>query len=149
MTHYTVDGWRVKQCEVKSSVARSPRMSLSLFANMEGLEGGAEGGGGGRGLGRRGESRSQSNCPTLDNRRRSSAANERRRRPRRLRLSSGTAAAAVACLLVVLLSSPTTVSAANMMAENLREKMHTDYLSGDAGEHSAQVTLEIARVSRL
>ena len=112
-------------------------MSLSLFANMEGLEGGAEGGGGGRGLGRRGESRSQSNCPTLDNRR-SSAANERRRR----RLSSGTAAAAsVTCLLVALLSSPTAVSAANMMAENLREKMHTDYLSGDAGEHSAKATL--------
>ena len=86
-------------------------LSLSLFANMEGLEG-------------LGESRSQSNCPTLDNER-----GQRPKRPR-LRLSSGIA---VACLLVVSLSS---VSSANMLAENLRERMHTDYLSGDAGEHS-------------
>ena len=120
MTHYTVDGWRVKQCEVKSSVARSPQMSLSLFANMEGLEGGGEGG----------ESRSQSNCPTLDNER----GRRRRRRPRR-RLSSGIA---VACLLAVLQMTVSAAAAANMLAENLREKMHTDYLSGggDAGEHS-------------
>ena len=120
-----MDGWRVKQCEVKSSVARSPQMSLSLFANMEGLEGGGEGGGGGGG-----ESRSQSNCPTLDNER-------GRRRPKRsrLRLSSGIA---VACLLAVLQMTAAAAAAANMLAENLREKMHTDYLSGggDAGEHS-------------
>ena len=39
--------------------------------------------------------------------------------------------AAAACLIVASLSS---TSAANMLAENLREKMHTDYLNGDAGE---------------
>ena len=46
-------------------------------------------------------------------------------------MSVGNAAAATACLLVALLSS---TGAANMLAENLREKMHTDYLNGDAGE---------------
>ena len=46
-------------------------------------------------------------------------------------MSVGIAAAATACLLVASLSS---ASAANMLAENLREKMHTDYLNGDAGE---------------
>ena len=39
--------------------------------------------------------------------------------------------AAASCLFVASLSSTT---AANLLAENLREKMHTDYLNGDAGE---------------
>ena len=42
------------------------------------------------------------------------------------------AAALVACLLVLW---PLAASA-NILAENLREKMHTDYLSGDAGEQT-------------
>ena len=46
-------------------------------------------------------------------------------------MSMGIAAAVAACLIVASLSS---TSAANMLAENLREKMHTDYLNGDAGE---------------
>ena len=46
-------------------------------------------------------------------------------------MSVGIAAAVAACLIVASLSS---ASAANMLAENLREKMHTDYLNGDAGE---------------
>ena len=46
-------------------------------------------------------------------------------------MSVGIVAAAIVWLLVASLSS---TSAANMLAENLREKMHTDYLNGDAGE---------------